>query len=326
MTQLKKLIEGEDVLTGAHWFDQEMLIKAHHDIDVLALLDKDTRKKIHNIASYNDEFVLTEKDLTFYAPQRNFKNESDFVEQIDEILALVSNLTSQGDQRTRIIQILKTETLKDVLLNYLNLITTHFKRNEEIDKIVSHLMNFNPESLVRITAAQHFGEEGKKFLLEILPDQSTYRSQRIEIIEYFTACNYKESLSILMKMYEANLDYPVALSLLKAFQKFKDKRVSPLLVSSLNAAPSDLICPIIDTLAVCGTIDAVESLYQVKQKQLNPMIKNTAQKAITQIQPGLDHVDSGRLTLSEIENEEGHLSLDHHFSHQGHLSIENDTE
>ncbi|MCG8570075.1 MAG: hypothetical protein MJB14_08045 [Spirochaetes bacterium] len=132
----------------------------------------------------------------------------------------------------------------------------------------------------------------------------------------------------LVKMYQTDDSKELQLALLEVFKNYQNKSIANMLVESLKTASSDLYIPIIETLAVCGTIDAVEHLYQFKKSHINPIASNAAQKAISQIQQGLKGAEAGRLSLSDREAEEGRLSLSVDLnSSAGNLSIsENEKE
>jgi len=81
------------------------------------------------------------------------------------------------------------------------------------------------------------------------------------------------------------------------------------LLQELVKDPQPLLYPIINALAVCGRINAVEKLFKLGKNSLNPFTQRRVKEAILRIQSRLGAVEKGWLSLSQLEEMEGALSL-----------------
>ena len=109
-------------------------------------------------------------------------------------------------------------------------------------------------------------------------------------------------------MFTESRERKIRLAILKTFANMADQSLTPLLLEILQSKEETEVIAALKALASCGTVEAMEHLYEIHQKGPSSPIRNEASHTMGAIQARLGG-DKGWLSVTDMSGSQGGLSM-----------------
>lgn len=299
-----------DIVSGDEAFNSWLSVRASDSTAALAFLDARARKTIIRLYQPVARIEVTPRALilAYNTLRTPYHNRWTLVKSVRAACEAVKALEGKGPIKDRLIAIMGSDPYPFIRLAALRAAAARFPADPEVLAAVEK--SLNDQSLpVMLEAVRILGEKGAEFLLNYLLNRKglNYR----EIIEIIGAISEGPKVAgaagVLEKVFMKKRRPAVRKALLDAFARLADTSAGPFLASQLGRFDSDLHAGVIEALATCGTVEAVEPLLAELKGTINPFARSAVEKSIASIQSRLD-ADRGWLSVGESATLEGALS------------------
>ena len=179
----------------------------------------------------------------------------------------------------------------------------------------------DPSWKIQITAAKALKVKGLYHLYKII-DRAPIQYQ-IQAVKAVTQIQGRNCIDKLKIHYKISYSEELQTAIIQSFRSIGDKELNDFLLDILADSDDRIKLEVIHAFETCGTLSAVEPLFNINKKILvNPAIKAASKNAIDTIQARLaKNKQAGWLTLSDKNKNDGLLSLTDDKTGNGSLSL-----
>lgn len=305
------------IQTSNEDFNRRIFISSLYTTGATALMDKSTRTIINSLYSLSNLFTLQGNRITvrFYYSIKNIIDiEYKTKKALRSTLDLIKRLTRKGNIKDLLSENALSDPDRIVRKRNLELLISHFNfedLKETLEKVLKKALK-DRDREIQYIAADHLGKEGLPYLYNLFNNVSSWdKPFRIKIITSIARIQGTASMSFLIEYYNTLDIKEYKIKIINLFEDYGDKQANNLLIEQLKEdIDHDLKLAIIKALGRCGTLDAVEPLYQIsKQIIILPSLKTAAKQSIARIQSHFGAGEKGWLSLTDADQSEGSLSL-----------------
>ncbi len=327
-SKVKDTLGKGDIKIGEKEIDEMMFITAENPSIVTALLNKEIREKLLFIGQIAAAFDLTENSIMLKVRNQQLDDLPVFVKYLQTIVSIIEEVSSGDPIKKRLIKNIKKEEEWKVRLNNLIMLASHFPSDSEIKKILDG--SLRDESLeIRFEAAKHLKARGLKFLISMLNSIENKSHPLIpEIILFLAENNYKQCIPRLKILFDQSESEAVQIEILTAFKDFRDEKLNAFLLKRLNAMntmDTKILLMVIKALGTCGTLNAVEPVYELGKNSPDSRVREEAERSIALIQSRKGQGEKGWLSIPEFSETDGALSINNE-ARGGALSVNNEED
>lgn len=315
--QISDRLYGNDrsslIQTNDENFNKRIVISSYYTTGATALMDKDTRTIMNKLFTISHQFTLEGNRIALrisYSKEDFDTLENKTKHALNYTMELITKLTRQGSIK----DFLSDNTLSDpdtmVRRRNLELLISHFNF-EDLKNTLKKALN-DQDKEVQYMAANNLGKEGLPYLYKLFDDIPSWDTAfKLKVISSIVRIQGKGSMGFLIKFFNTLKENEQKIKSIHLFKYDRDKQVNNLLLDQLKRdIDHELKLAVINALGRCGTLDAVEPLYQVtKQIIILPSLKTAAKQSIACIQSRFGSGEKGWLSIMEIDDSEGSLSL-----------------
>lgn len=291
-------------------FDDHLRVETTDGTAALAFLDSQTRKIILNLRLASTGLEITDSSLSiaYDTLRTQYNNQWALAKSVHDAVDAAKKLERKASSKDRLIAIMGSDPMPFIRLTALRAAAVRFPADPEV--IAAIEKSLNDQSLpVMLEAVRILGEKGTAFLLDLLIHRKGLRyTEVIKIVEAIAGGpRVAGAASVLEKVFMKNRRPAVRKALLAALATLGDTSAGPFLTAQLERFDAELREGIIDALATCGTVEAVEKLRDALSETINPFTRSAIEKSIASIQSRLN-ADRGWLSVGETSQLDGALS------------------
>jgi hypothetical protein len=305
---LVQFLAGDDIHVGERSFDKEIRMDGPEDM-VLAVLNQQARKIIQELVGsrgmtvemgeiqYRQEGVVDEKNL--------------IIARVREMADAAKALSTNGKTIPQcLLHNVRTEPDESVRRRNFDVLLKRHKGSPEATEAARIAIDAADTEL-RCSGAIYLGEAGDAAviprLISLIPDADAHTISAIG--DFLCENGSTDILPMILPCLDDAEPTRVALAL-KLIGKFGSIEHEPVLISRLQRKEDVIQIAAVNALGRLGTVNAVESLHNLNHSLFtNKNVKDASETAIRDIQGRLGDVDAGRLSLAQVQADEGALSL-----------------
>jgi len=301
---------GRGFITEDGAFDDHLLVDTTDRIEALAFLDAQTRKTILDLRLTSTGLEITDSSLSiaYDTLRTQYHNQWALAKSVRAAVDAAKKLERKAPLKDRLIAIIGSDPMPFIRLTALRAAAARYPADLEVLAAVEK--SLNDQSLpVMLEAVRILGEKGTAFLLDLLIHRKGLRyTEVIKIVEAIAGGpRVAGAAGVLEKVFMKNRRPAVRKALLAALARLGDTSAGPFLTAQLERFDAELREGIIDALATCGTVEAVEKLRDALSETINPFTRSAIEKSIASIQSRLN-ADRGWLSVGETSQLDGALS------------------
>lgn len=317
----KKIFVNEMPI-GDPAFDERILSIANDQQVLLVLLDPKLRTRILDISYKMHLYTLTHTRYEGKFYEHKLGDGCWLPGVIRNMCQVVEDAAHKQDPCTCLLANLEQEKVPGVRINLVRALGPWYGKNV-VKQRLRHLLQ---DPFLHLEAALALGKQGLPTLHTLLEEmvagkQRTDPATAEAILNRLAISQYKKAIPLLQRCFtawqEGDVRETLLPHLLEACHILGDPAFHPLLLPMLDNCPPSLKVPVLSALETCGTLDAVEPIYNLGKSIFNPGLRNAAQQAIAAIQERCGSGDSGWLSLEDLEPLDGALSEQNSAGHGG---------
>ena len=301
---------GRSFITEDGAFDDYLRVETTDGTAALAFLDSHTRKTVLELRLASTGLEITDRSLSiaYDTLRTQYHNQWALAKSVRAAVDAAKKLERNAPLKDRLIAIIGSDPMPFIRLTALRAAAARYPADLEVLATIEK--SLNDQSLpVMLEAVRILGEKGTAFLLDLLIHRKGLRyTEVIKIVEAIAGGpRVAGAAGVLEKVFMKNRRPAVRKALLAALARLGDTSAGPFLTAQLERFDAELREGIIDALATCGTVEAVEKLRDALSETVNPFTRSAIEKSIASIQSRLN-ADRGWLSVGETSQLDGALS------------------
>ena len=308
LEQVRKVFQGEDFLTGDRPFDDALLVETDTPALLRALLNRDARECLLDLAGESDSLSVNPKGITLELDMSTLGGSRGLVWKTERMIMAGRALCSVRDARAGLIKQIFVEDSSDTALYALRSLADTYSGDREVKEVLLRLVRTGPLEL-RIEAMAYLGKEGEIHLLNLLRSHPSLKdSLKRIVLKHLRTADWKGRGAVLEELLGNTEDAELKKTILRLMAQTGDAALSSALLRRLDLEEGEVRLAVLEALGSCGTLKAVEKIYCTGGSSLNPFLRRAAAEAINRIQVRRARGEKGWLSTVRLEEVEGALS------------------
>lgn len=297
-----------NVQIGDGLFDKKFDIEGNNEMPLISFFNYKIRETLLELLSISGRFEITEKMIVISLSIEDRGHAP--IADILHIAHAARLMTEVPDFRNRLTHNALYDTNSAYREYNLELLASQYPDDPDtILTLKKALQDRNQR--IQIFAARLLQDEGRSVMLEMIKDRKVTAANFPLIVTYFEKTAYKDCIPSLMEYFKHCTTWGEKIGIIKALGVFGDGIAQSFLLEVLEKEKHpEMKTAVIRSLGSCGSLEAVEALFRVRQSASYYQIKNEIQQAIVHIQDRNDlQGEKGWLSLRGLTEEEGGLSI-----------------